>query len=86
VLATTLARSPVVLARTRSAVMMLLTAKQEKFVCISEAQGSPHFILLNSDVLSNVYLLGKICTMDTVLRHHSLKLIGADASAEMQSG
>jgi hypothetical protein len=45
-----------------------------------------HFISLNSSVLSNVYLLWKICTMDTVLRHHSLKSIGADASAEMQSG
>lgn len=49
-------------------------------------QGSPHFILLNSGVLSNVYLLWKICIVDTVLRHHSLKSIGADASAEMQSG
>jgi len=31
-------------------------------------------------------LLEKVCILDTVLRHHSLKSVGATASAEMQSG
>ncbi len=40
----------------------------------------------NSKILFDVYLLGKICILDTVLRRHSLQSIGAGASAEMQGG
>jgi hypothetical protein len=49
-------------------------------------QGSPHFILLNSTILFDVYMLGKICIMNAVLRGHSLKSVDADALAEMRSG
>jgi hypothetical protein len=52
----------------------------------SRAQGSPHFILLNSTILFDVYMLGKICIMNAVLRGHSLKSVDADALAEMRSG
>jgi len=52
----------------------------------SRPQRSPHFVFPDSRVLLDVHLLGKFCILDTVLRHHSLKSIGADASAEMQSG
>jgi hypothetical protein len=51
-----------------------------------DAQGSPHFILLNSTILFDVYMLGKICIMNAVLRGHSLKSVDADALAEMRSG
>jgi len=47
-------------------------------------QGSPHYVLLNLKILLDVYSLGQTCILATVVRHHSLKSIGADASAEMQ--
>jgi len=49
-------------------------------------QGSTHFILRNPTILFNFYMFGKVCIMNTVLRHHSLKSVDADASAEMQGG